>query len=175
MDNQSLAIRDHPSRHNALPLPEFIDSATLPPGLLRPLPKRFSQLEYSFINYISDLKLNMSKKEMWALWDQAWDIGLTAGQRLAILKNATAPGFIYTNMDASVSGDLKHMVQLIGEVLQQQNNKLTVKHITWYEQHHQSALQWDMVDIDSEKPALGGWSYAHYGEDGKLLSVSDFW
>lgn len=78
-------------------------------------------------------------------------------------------------MDDIISDDLEHLVQLIKEALNQQSHKLTVKHISWYEQHHQSALQWDMVDIDSGEPAFNGWSHARYGEDGKLPSVSDFW
>ncbi|KAJ5382470.1 hypothetical protein N7517_000381 [Penicillium concentricum] len=116
-----------------------------------------------------------STKDTWAQWDQAWDLGLPLEKRLAILKNATAPGFIYTNMASIVSDDLESLVQLIHEALKQQSNKLTVKHIKWHEQHSQSALQWDMIDIDSGKAALSGWSYGKYAEDGKLLSVSDFW
>ncbi|KAJ5542915.1 hypothetical protein N7535_005337 [Penicillium sp. DV-2018c] len=114
-------------------------------------------------------------KDVWAQWDQAWDLGLSPEERLSILKNATAPGFIYANMDKLVSDDLESLVQLIHDALSRQGNKLTVKHIKWFEQHGQSALQWDMVDIDSGKAALSGWSYGKYAEDGKLLSVSDFW
>ena len=120
--------------------------------------------------------LNMSSsKDVWAQWDQAWDLGLPLEKRLVILENATAPGFVYTNMDSIISGDLERLVRLIQDVLNHQSNKLTVKHINWYEQHSQSALQWDMVDIDSGETALSGWSFGKYAEDGKLLSVSDFY
>ncbi|KAJ5143215.1 uncharacterized protein N7515_002002 [Penicillium bovifimosum] len=114
-------------------------------------------------------------KDIWAQWDQAWDIGLSTEKRLSILKNATAPGFVYSNMNNIISDDLESLVQLIHDVLTQQGNKLTVNHIKWFEQHSQSALQWDMIHIDSGKAALSGWSYGKYAEDGKLLSVSDFW
>ncbi|KAJ5849384.1 hypothetical protein N7534_008073 [Penicillium rubens] len=116
-----------------------------------------------------------SSKDVWAQWDQAWDLGLPSEKRLAILENATAPGFVYTNMDSIIFGDLERLVRLIQDVLNHQSNKLTVKHINWYEQHSQSALQWGMVDIDSGKTALSGWSFGKYAEDGKLLSVSDFY
>ncbi|CAI7632152.1 unnamed protein product [Penicillium palitans] len=111
-----------------------------------------------------------SSKDVWAQWDQAWDLGLPSEKRLAILKNATAPSFVYTNMDSIIFGDLERLVRLIQDVLNHQSNKLTVKHINC-----QSALQWDMVDIDSGKTALSGWSFGKYAEDGKLLSVSDFY
>lgn len=114
-------------------------------------------------------------KDTWAQWDQAWDIGLLPEQRLTILENATTPGFVYTNMNTTVSSDLQGLVQLIEDSLQQAIKNLTVKHLKWYEQHHQSALQWDMVDIHSGHAALHGFSYASYREDGRLQSVSDFW
>lgn len=72
-------------------------------------------------------------------------------------------------------GKLNELVQYISEALQQTGNKLTVKHINWYEQHGQSALQWDMLEKDTGNVGLSGWSYARYAEDGRLLSVSDFW
>ena len=115
-------------------------------------------------------------KEVWAQWDNAWDLDLPKEKRLAILKDAVAPSFTYTNPDSIVKdGDLDQLVQLIDQALQQTGNNLTVKHLNWYEQHSQSALQWDMVVKDTGNVGLSGWSYGRYAEDGKLLSVSDFW
>lgn len=72
-------------------------------------------------------------------------------------------------------GNLEQLVQLIGEALEQTGNNFMVKHLNWYEHHGQSALQWDMIVKGTGKVGLGGWSYARYAEDGRLLSVSDFW
>lgn len=116
-----------------------------------------------------------AKKETWAQWDQAWDLGLTPSERLMKLENATASEFVYSNMDTTISGDLEGMVGLIGKYLKQQDYSLVVNHIKWYEQLDQSALQWEMVDKASRKVAICGWSHARYDGCGKLLSVSDFW
>ncbi|KIW20924.1 hypothetical protein PV08_01503 [Exophiala spinifera] len=115
-------------------------------------------------------------KEFWAQWDNAWDLGLPAEKRLEILKNATAPGFTYTNPTSHIpNGNLEEVVQLIGQMLQGPGKNMTVKHLNWWEHHGHSALHWDMVDVDSGEAKLRGFSHGRYAEDGKLLSVTDFW
>lgn len=116
-----------------------------------------------------------TKQEIWAQWDKAWDLGLPAKERLSILKAATAANFRYTNPQAEVPrGNLQQLVQLIGEVLVQTGNRLTVNHIKWHEHHDQCALQWEMIDVRTKASVLPGWSYAQYDEEGKLLCVADF-
>lgn len=122
--------------------------------------------------------MSSKHKETWSQWDRAWDSGLSTSERHSILKNATTSSFVYTNMQSSVSpGDLDTLVELIENVLEQQQNKLQVKHINWWEQHSQSALQWTMMDKETGKGVIDGWSYANYAEDGsgKLERVSDFY
>jgi hypothetical protein len=117
-----------------------------------------------------------SRKDTWAQWDRAWDLNRPAEERLVILKAATAPTFTYSNANALISdGDLEQLVQLIDQLLQATGNRLTVKHINWWEHHDQSALQWDMIDISTGATAMNRFSYARYTEDHKLLSVTDFW
>jgi len=115
-----------------------------------------------------------TKKEIWAQWDDAWELNRTTEERRAILKAATTPDFKYTNPAVEVSGNLDQLVEVIEKVLKDTGNKLRVKHITWHEHHDHSALQWDMMDVQSNKAVLPGWSYGRYAEDGKLLSVTDF-
>lgn len=116
-----------------------------------------------------------SKTEIWAQWDKAWDLGLPAEKRLELLKNATAAGFAYTNPTSTVSNDLEALAQLIGDLLQKAENKITVKHLKWYEHHDSCVLHWDMINVDTKELAVHGWSYGNFAEDWKLLAVIDFW
>jgi len=116
-----------------------------------------------------------TKKEIWAQWDLAWDLGLPTSERLNTLQSAVAANFRYTNPQAEVfGGDLEELVQLIDQMLAQTDNDLTIRHILWKEHHDQSALQWEMIEVETKVGVLPGWSYAHYDAEGKLLCVADF-
>jgi len=116
-----------------------------------------------------------TKKEIWAHWDRAWSLGLPAKERLSALQAATSPNFRYVNPQVEVpGGNLEQLVQFIDQEMVQTGNKLTVKHIKWREHHDQSALQWEMIDVETKASLLPGWSCAQYDAEGKLLSVADF-
>lgn len=115
-------------------------------------------------------------RRVWACWDNAWDIGLPQQRRIDILKNIAAPTFVYSNGAHIVrGGNLSELAQLIERLLQEAGNNLKVKHIKWWEHHQQSALQWDMIHVDTEAWLLRGFSHASYDDKGKLLSVTDLY
>lgn len=89
----------------------------------------------------SDQELSVYRKT-WAGWDSAWDLGLTQQRRTEILREITAPTFVYSNGDHIVpDGSSSELARLIEQLLQDAGNNLKVKHIKWWEHHQQSALQ----------------------------------
>lgn len=115
-------------------------------------------------------------KRGWLLWDKAWDLDISQEQRIAALKEATDPSFVWCNATHKVvNGDYVELAQIIEQLLQQAGNKLTVKWLGWWEHHGQAALQWDMVHVDTGARLTSGVSHGTYNEHGKLLSVSDFY
>lgn len=113
-------------------------------------------------------------KRSWTQWDNAWDLNVSRETRLRFLKEAVAPSFVYCNSDHRVDGDLERLAQLIEEMLQAAGNNIVVKHIKWWEHHDQSALQWNMVHVESGDRLVSGVSWAKYDSSGRLLAVTDF-
>ena len=115
-------------------------------------------------------------KEVWALWDKAWNLNLPAAERLAILQDIAAPNFNYSNpVGVITEGNLDELTQFIDKLLAAYDNSITVKHHNWWEHHLQSAAHWDMIDTNTGQATVHGFSYARYTEEGRLLSVTDFW
>jgi len=77
-------------------------------------------------------------------------------ERLRLLKECTASGFVNTNPSVIHRGEGDDLVQYIDRSPEKMSNKLKVKHIRWYENNSRCALQWDMVDIGTFQTALNG-------------------
>ena len=113
--------------------------------------------------------------DTWLRWDAAWENGLLASKRLEILNECTAPHFTYTNPNTAISGNLEELANYIGPTLEAAGGGLQVKHLAWYENNDRSALHWDMMDTNTDKALIRGWSYGQYDEQGRLICVADFW
>jgi hypothetical protein len=110
-------------------------------------------------------------KEVWKIWDHAWDKGLSDSERLEHLRQCTAPGFVYTNPDTKISDDLPGLVKYISQAIEAAGDSTRVDHIDWKDDESQSVSHWKFVDVKAGGTGLEGWSYGKYDADGKLVSA----
>jgi hypothetical protein len=80
----------------------------------------------------------------WARWDNAWELGVSTSDRVAILKDCAVPDFKYSNPDIEFApGDFEAIANWIEPALNAYGGKITVKPLKWHEHHRRSASQWD--------------------------------
>jgi hypothetical protein len=80
----------------------------------------------------------------WARWDDAWELGVSTSDRIAILKDCAVPDFKYSNPDVDFApGDFEAIANWIEPALNAYGGKIRVKPLKWFEHHRRSASQWD--------------------------------
>jgi hypothetical protein len=119
---------------------------------------------------------NSNFKDIWLIWDQAWEQGLSGPERLKLLQDCTsASDFVYSAPTTIQRGDAQSLIQYIEQALATMGNTFELKHVRWFENNERCALQWELTDIGTYQTALSGWSYGQFDSEGKLACVADFW
>ena len=114
--------------------------------------------------------INEAYRETWATYQAAWE-DVSPAERQELLNKSVADDCVYTDP----LGQARSRAALIAyiEGFQQAMPGYSFKNHTFSDHHAQSLAGWMLYDGGGAEVQPGS-SWAHYGEDGRITSVSGF-
>lgn len=108
--------------------------------------------------------------ENWKAYQAAW-ADIAHDERRALLERSVASDCAYADPAGAVDG-IEELIAYIGK-FQHQFPGAYFENDEFMAHHGQALAAWRRLDRNGSPPALGN-SYAHFGEDGKLVRMTGF-